>query len=398
MTVHYTYARRRKSRRQRRKRRTRRATGRRTSFATPKTALRFVTWNCLSALPQHYHELSSSTPTVDVRPSLRNNLTRHDAILRDLEPHLRNVQDGTTHAIVLQEVDSELHAKLFERVTRRPAASSARGGAARGVPVLSNVHIHTTTKPYVNLARQVAPDHTEHTFQTWFVTLVPKHLVLPASRTNVVVKQRGGRFLVTHTKVATILNVHVPWVPEEQYANKAHKNAATVRTLASFVRRTSRRVPVFVLGDMNHSCPLNQRLYAKYFGTTNRAVGQVTQFGESYKLDKDNIAGKKTFGHIEMTPDDGLVCPVGWRVRSGGTGVLDVLTPVRVGDDDQTNMQLQATMQATALDKQAIVFTPLARKRMPVDANGWFVDMSDGTLPRYPSDHALVEVEVANGS
>lgn len=353
-----------------------------------------MTWNCLTALPQFYDDLPhQGEPQVDVRPSLVHNGTRHDVLLRHLEPHLQNVQRGITHAVCLQEVDGALLDKLFARVRVRSSSSShTRDGGVSGGD-LSNVYLHTSTAPYVDQSRIIAPhDSTQvHAFTSWFVTLVPRHLLLPKSahRANT----RRGRFLVTHTKVATMLNVHVPWVPEDQCANRAHKNEATVRTLASFVRRTSRRMPVFVLGDMNHSCPLNQRLYAKHFGTSNRAVGQVTQFGESYKLDKDNIAGKKTFGHIEMTPDDGLVCPVGWRVRDEGAGALDVLTATRGGGDGNDQRQ-QPTMQATALDKQAITFQPLAGKRMPVDANGWFVDMSDGTLPRYPSDHALVEVEV----
>lgn len=339
----------------------------RANRSSPAQSHTFVTWNCLAALPQHYDALQAQPPHTDIRPSLRHNRTRHAAIVRHLAPHIDRLAHRTLDAIALQEVDAELLHDLRAHVRQRTGEGEA-------------VIVYTSTRPYIGGKRfrlQVAPEprvgsapasaatgaSPRHDFGYWLVTLVRK-----ADLRRGAPPPRPGRFLVTPLRSCKLINAHVPWVDDAhpQFAAKATMTENNLRTIAQQfphhpVHRSRRSVfkqrpPTFVVGDLNWTCPLNQRLYAKLFPTACGAY-QAEAFGESYKLSPEHIAGRSTFAGLPTKgPDDGCIVGRRWRITSR--------------------------------------YTSVRKRRLPVNAEGAFVDVTaEGDA--WPSDHALVEVDVA---
>lgn len=320
--------------------------------------LRFVTWNCLSALPQFYETLRAQPPTVDLRPSLAHNRMRHRAIVEALTPHVEQLASRSLDAVVLQEVDHDL-ADDLERLAAR----------------IGGVRLCRPDGPYVRRAPfAVSPDGATYDFNNWLLTLVrDEDLVTPARPAH---RSRAagppGRFQVTRLRQCTVVNLHLPWVRDDvpDYAQKRRRSEATVRIVARHfphhpqaIRRSSRRgsmPPTVVVGDLNLSCPLNQELFRANF-TAVRGGYRVCGFGESYRLDPEHLAGHTTFAGIETAGvDDGVVVAQGWDL-------------------------LRAD------------HPPLKDRLLPVDARGWFLarpSAEDARRRWWPSDHGLVEVAV----
>ena len=334
----------------------------------------FITWNCLSAFPQHYAELQQQPPTVDLRPSLAHNTTRHHAIVRTLQPALERLvgkSPSPLNAIVLQEVDQDLK-QLLENTLAADYPS---------LMVFAPPHPYIGKAAHKWLHVEPTGHAPQHDFSYWLVTIVRRSDVRP-DQLRKMDSLTPGRFLVTPLRTCTIINLHLSWVPDTdpRFEMKSGMSRRMVDTLANQIHSSTHRrspntrsstpkststftppsTPTFVLGDMNASCPLNQMLYDTYFPATRftRAT-----FGESFKLDTEHIGQRKTFKGIDtMGQDDGWVGSSEWTVQKVTTDVL-------------TN------------------------KRLPVEPSGWFQSF-DGVKGRgrWASDHALVEVCVGRAS
>lgn len=352
------------------------ATPPRAALAPPVApTFRFVTWNCLSAFPQHYdyypdtHATGASTPasallpTIDLTTSIANNQTRHQAIVETLTPVLQRMvqpmgRSASTppplDAITLQEVDHALKCRLEDVVRKQ-------------FPTLT---VFVPKHPYLGAPPQhkrlpvdpVNSNAPHYDYAYWLVTIVRTSDMRPAAR-----EQCGrlpyGRFLVTRLLKCTIINIHAQWISDThpQYESRSAKSSRLVQQLAGLIQpRASERnghtryiPPGFMLGDLNASCPLNQKLYDQYLPAP--AFHRVT-FGESYKLDSEHIGTRKTFRGIDtLGEDDGCVCGSDWAVQQVDTETLGT-------------------------------------KTLPVDAKGLFVAFGGNDVGRWPSDHALVEV------
>lgn len=318
--------------------------------------LHFVTWNVLASFPQHYDYLKQQPPTVDIRPSLRHNAKRYDAILKHLTPHIQHLREGTLHAITLQEVDTPLLDRLREMVEDDDNNAIAE----------TRIHVHTSIKPYIGGQRFhkiVDPKGQAPLidFSYWLVTLARDcELRKECHR----IPSPYGRFLTTHLTHCNVVNVHLPWVSEET-DNFEEKNKKSIQTFSNIARlfgkkkhtngyyaRCLSNLPTFVIGDLNASCSLNNTLFDKFFPTQKKEYSRHV-FGESYKLSTEHIEGRTTFEGIPTHgQDDGVIYSGRWTIVS---------------------------IQAHSIQNY----------RLPVNKKGLFHSQLRPT-PAWPSDHALV--------
>ena len=283
----------------------------------------FVSWNCMSCFPQYYDTIkdiekgNSSTSMVD---NMKHNTQRYRNIIDHLEEFLFQVQIKKVQAIVLQEVDQELLGLLKKELKTHP---------------MIVVHHH---KPYMTYPQRSPPPHD---FAYYLVTLYHKHNRHPTFKSL-----HYDRCLCTPLKTCTLFNVHIPWIAPNHSDYKKEKTTQTIASIALAMKSNPKNI---LIGDLNQSCPFNQKLYERFFNNTmyHRFV-----CGESYKLSPENVLGRKTFRSLPQTPDDGCI----------------------------VHKSVQAHMS----------FTSIQRNRLSVDKQGWF--LADQTNC-FPSDHALFKVE-----
>jgi hypothetical protein len=323
-----------------------------------KIPFRFLTWNVLSALPQHYDLLKAQPPKTDIRPSLRHNDTRYEHILEHLAPAIEDLRNGTLHAIALQEVDSPLLARIREQITSDEARTRPD----------ETISVQFAIRPYIggkHFRKMVDPKGNDplHDFSYWLVTLVRLSDLRKDCHTT---RPPSGRFLTTYLNHCNVTNVHLPWV-SEKYANYEEKKQKSVRTFSNISRLFGERSreyhtrclsnrPTFVIGDLNASSPLNTTLFDTFFPTSKNKYNRAV-FGESYKIDPDHVQARKTFDGIPTHgQDDGVICEHYWTIEE---------------------IQTEA----------------IGQKRLPVNNKGLFHNQ-DRPRQAWPSDHALVRFTI----